>query len=98
MDHRSSCRSAEIAPNQSELRWAIAELVAMMLMLMLMMMMAKVTWTFRYMGENLKIMKLLEQVKLVKLPCLFVEFADCVLHFFTLLYVLHILLAFLSVP
>ena len=29
MDHRSSCRSAEIAPNQSELRWAIAELVAM---------------------------------------------------------------------
>ena len=49
MDHRSSCRSAEIAPNQSELRWAIAELVAMMLMLM--MMMAKVTWTFRYMGR-----------------------------------------------
>ena len=34
-------------------------------------------------------MKLLEQVKLVKLPCLFVEFANCVLHFFTLLYVLH---------
>ena len=29
MDHHSSCRSAEIAPNQSELRWAIAELVAM---------------------------------------------------------------------
>ena len=29
MDHRSSCRSAEIAPNQSERRWAIAELVAM---------------------------------------------------------------------
>ena len=57
MDHRSSCRSAEIAPNQSELRWAIAELVAMMLMLM---MMAKVTWTFRYMG-------MLQWVKIRKL-------------------------------
>ena len=31
MDHHSSCCSAEIAPNQSELRWAIAELVARLL-------------------------------------------------------------------
>ena len=27
MDHPSSCRSAEIAPNQSEVRWALADLV-----------------------------------------------------------------------
>ena len=35
MDHRSSCRSAEIAPNQSELRWAIAGLVARLLIAMM---------------------------------------------------------------
>ena len=37
MDHHSSCRSAEIAPNQSELRWAIAELVARLLIAMMIM-------------------------------------------------------------
>ena len=37
MDHHSSCRSAEIAPNQSELRWAIAELVARLLIAMMLM-------------------------------------------------------------
>ena len=56
MDHHSSCGSAEIAPNQSELRWAIAELVAMLLIAMMMMigmmMMLMITRIFREETSN----------------------------------------------
>ena len=55
MDHHSSCGSAEIAPNQSELRWAIAELVAMLLipmMMMIRMMMMMLIETKMWRGEG----------------------------------------------